>query len=81
MTRTAVQMRCAGVGDVEQGLVRGKCQAVRLDEIGGRPDRSCLCRIMPVDVAAADFLLAIVALIVVQDAVGRIGEPDRSRRT
>jgi hypothetical protein len=76
MARTAGQMRCAGVCNIEHRLIRGKSQPVRLDEIGRHLIGRARCRVMPVDVASADFRFAVVALIVVEDAVARIGEPD-----
>src|SRR3954451_2567720 len=74
--RPVLHMRDAGVGDVEQPLVRREGEAVRAHEIVGDDADRPRPGIDAIDMAGADLALGLVALIIRVDAVGRIGEPD-----
>ncbi len=71
-------VRDAGVGDVQPALVGGETDAVRAHEVIGHHLQRAILRIESIDVARTDLALAFVPFIVVEQAVGRIGEPDRA---
>ncbi len=66
----------AGIGNIKLRLIGREGKAVRLDEILDDGVDRPACRIDPVDVARGLLGLGLVALVIRQDAVGRIGEPD-----
>ena len=73
-------MRDAGVGDIEQALVRREGEAVRPHHVGDDGRDLARARIDAIDVAAADLRRLPVALVIGVDAIGGIGEPDRAVR-
>ncbi len=70
------QVPGSGVGDVEPPLVQREGQAVGPDEVVGHDAHLAGRRVDPVDVAAVDLLLGGDALVVADDPVRRVGEPD-----
>ena len=69
-------MRCAGIRDIEQALIRREGDAVRPIEIVGDDADFARGGVDPEDVTALELHLRAVPLVIGLDAVGGIGEPD-----
>ncbi len=80
MCRAVQIVRAAGIGDIECLFIRREGQPVRLDIIGRHPCHSTGVRVPSIDMAGTDLAVRPPPFIIHQDAVGRVGKPDRSVR-
>ncbi|HEY0986132.1 MAG TPA: hypothetical protein VGD80_03735 [Kofleriaceae bacterium] len=78
VARAVLDVAHAGVGDVEQALVRRERQSVGPDEVGGDGRARAARGVEAVHVGGVELRRRRVAFVVGVDAVGRIGEPDRA---
>ena len=68
------------IGHVERPLVEREREPVGVDEGVGRDGQLAGRAVQPEDEAATQLGVGLVALPVVEDPVGRVGEPDRAVR-
>ena len=76
LARMVRLVRDAGVGHVEQALIRRESEAVRPHHVGDDRRHLPRHRLDAVDVRGTDLGLRRMTLVMAVDAVGRIGEPD-----